>query len=95
MTKQDQKGMPHVDQKSAWEPHKIEYKHSWALCGVSLNYFCSLTSFPFAAGRSQYATVSRRMTHTLQDVSQSNLAREAQKIPAGRMKASFIIILQV
>ena len=63
--------------------------------GVSLNYFFSLTSFPFAAGRFQYATVSRRITHTLQDSTESNLAREAHKISAGRMKALFIIILQV
>ena len=87
--------MPHVDQKLGWEPHRIGYKHCWALCGVSLNCSFSLTSFPFAAGRFQYATVSRRMTHTLQDGTESNFAREAHKISAGRMKALFIMILQV
>ena len=35
------------------------------------------------------------MTHTLQDDTESNLAREAHKISAGRMRALFVMILQV
>lgn len=35
------------------------------------------------------------MTQTVQNGTESNLAREAQKLSAGRMEALFIIILQI
>ena len=95
MTKQNHKGMPHIDQTLVRRPHRIGHKQVWALCGVSLNYVFNFPSFPFAAGRFLYATVSRRMIHPLQDGTESNLARQAQKVSVGRMKALFIIVLQI